>query len=145
MSNSKDIAAAESDGWVLECESPLELRHPATGSFASGLAAELVLAQYISGSSEQTKEEIWAALLNIQHEANRIISQGENWGVKYELIFKPGLSKQAFKLCSELGSSLDYCDPDTSYEEDVMAFVTALNSKVCELAPNMATETQDGF
>jgi len=32
----------EREGWVMECESPLELRHE-DGSFASGMAANIVL------------------------------------------------------------------------------------------------------
>lgn len=38
-----DDALLEANGWTLECESPLEIRHDISGSFASGLAARLVL------------------------------------------------------------------------------------------------------
>ena len=38
-------ARVEADGWIIECESPLELRHE-DGSFATGQAAELVLESY---------------------------------------------------------------------------------------------------
>ena len=41
--DSKDIKALKNDGWVVECESPLEIRHPETDSFASFYAAQLVL------------------------------------------------------------------------------------------------------
>jgi len=47
---------------------------------------------------------------------------------KYELIFSEDLSQalgQIFRL--------DYCDPDTSYEEDVGAYVWALREKCSEL------------
>jgi hypothetical protein len=47
---------------------------------------------------------------------------------KYELIFSEDLSQaldQIFRL--------DYCDPDTSYEEDVGAYVWALREKCGEL------------
>lgn len=47
---------------------------------------------------------------------------------KYELIFSETLSQslgQIFKL--------DYYDPDTSYEEDVAAYVSALREKCSEL------------
>ena len=33
----------EREGWIVECESPLELRHNESGSFASGVAADIVL------------------------------------------------------------------------------------------------------
>lgn len=33
----------EENGWVMTCESPLELEHSETGSIATGIAAEIVL------------------------------------------------------------------------------------------------------
>ena len=30
-------------GWIIECESPFEIRHKESGSFATGLAAEIVV------------------------------------------------------------------------------------------------------
>jgi hypothetical protein len=44
---------------------------------------------------------------------------------KYDLIFSPALAGQIRTLID-----LDYCDPDTSYEEDIRAFVEALNEKM---------------
>ena len=41
--NEEDIKILESDGWVVECESPFEIRHEETNSFASGYAAEIIL------------------------------------------------------------------------------------------------------
>ncbi len=38
-----DINFLESKGWVVECESPLEIREEDSGSFATGYAANLVL------------------------------------------------------------------------------------------------------
>lgn len=38
----EDIQMLEDDGWVVECESPFELRH-SDGSFATGQAAYIVL------------------------------------------------------------------------------------------------------
>lgn len=40
--NADVIKALEANGWVMECESPLEFRHE-DGSFASGQAAQLVM------------------------------------------------------------------------------------------------------
>ena len=48
--------------------------------------------------------------------------------IKYELIFSADGSRaleQIFQLA--------YCDPDTSYEEDVQAYVSALRAKCAEL------------
>ena len=47
---------------------------------------------------------------------------------KYELIFSDDLSRSLGHLFK-----LDYYDPDTSYEEDVQAYVTALRAKCSEL------------
>lgn len=58
-------------------------------------------------------------------------ARNENlWEEAYGLIFSPSISRKVFDLCYELGSRLDYYDPDSSYEEDVMAFEMALSNKV---------------
>ena len=36
-------ALLTTNGWILECESPLEIRHAETGSFATGMAAQMVI------------------------------------------------------------------------------------------------------
>lgn len=33
----------ETEGWIVECESPLEIRHKVSNSFSTGIAAELVI------------------------------------------------------------------------------------------------------
>lgn len=38
-----NVKKIERSGWDIECESPLELRHRDTGSFATGIAATLVI------------------------------------------------------------------------------------------------------
>lgn len=43
MVNINDEKALEENGWELECESPLEIRHETSGDFASGQAARLVV------------------------------------------------------------------------------------------------------
>ena len=40
------IKKLEAEGWVVECESPLEIRHEESESFASGWAAQIVI-EYI--------------------------------------------------------------------------------------------------
>lgn len=44
---------------------------------------------------------------------------------KYDKIFSEQVSRKVF---SQL--NLDYCDPDTTYKEDVDAFMNAFNSKM---------------
>lgn len=41
-------ARLEAQGWVLECESPLELRHAESGDFASGFAARVLLSELMA-------------------------------------------------------------------------------------------------
>lgn len=36
----------EADGWIVECQSPLEVSHEETGSFASGFAASYIIDYY---------------------------------------------------------------------------------------------------
>lgn len=47
---------------------------------------------------------------------------------KYDKIFCKSVSQKVFSLLN-----LDYCDPDTTYEEDVDAFMNAFNSKMRKL------------
>lgn len=54
----------------------------------------------------------------IYERAKRIITSDLEWEEKYDMIFSEEISRKF---------SLDYYDPDTSYEEDVMAFMNALD------------------
>jgi hypothetical protein len=54
----------------------------------------------------------------IYERAKRIIASDLEWEEKYDMIFSEEVSRKF---------SLDYYDPDTSYEEDVMAFMNALD------------------
>jgi hypothetical protein len=47
------------------------------------------------------------------------------WDTKYDLIFSENISVEVFNLIK-----LDYYDPDTSYEEDVTAFVRYFKDKM---------------
>lgn len=60
--------------------------------------------------------------------SKKIIDSELGWEEKYDLIFSESISKAVFRLID-----LDYYDPDTSYEEDVLAFVQALKDKVQDL------------
>ncbi|MDA3780203.1 MAG: hypothetical protein PF487_08330 [Bacteroidales bacterium] len=41
--NEVNIKLLEENGWVVECESPFEIRYEDGGAFASGCAADIVL------------------------------------------------------------------------------------------------------
>jgi hypothetical protein len=57
--------------------------------------------------------------IRIYERAKRIVRSDLEWDQKYDMIFSEEISKK-FRL--------DYYDPDTSYEEDVRAFMDALDS-----------------
>lgn len=53
------------------------------------------------------------------------------WKLAYDLIFNQNVSSRAFNLMSENGIDYsDYYDPDTSYQDDVLAFNSFISSKV---------------
>jgi len=70
-------------------------------------------------------------VLGLIDDAINITASGADWEVIYDLVFNLGIGKEI----RELGLSLDYYDPDTdtSYEEDVLAYVNALKSLRREL------------
>lgn len=75
-------------------------------------------------------------LLNLNSKIQRLMNEDEkviNWELKYDLIFSEKFSRKVFSLIKELGTSLEYYDPDSSYEEDLRAFSEALSSKLVEL------------
>jgi len=57
-------------------------------------------------------------LQRLYFKAEGIVASDMSWEAKYDLIFSPEISQ---KVC-ELARGFDYYDPDTTYEEDAMAF-----------------------
>ena len=45
MNFDEKVKILEGNGWVVECESPFEIRHEESGSFATGQAAQIVAEQ----------------------------------------------------------------------------------------------------
>lgn len=62
-------------------------------------------------------------LVSLVKEANQITESTADWDVKYDLIFGLGIHQ----VIKEVGLNFSYYDPDTSYREDVQAFIRALN------------------
>ena len=67
--------------------------------------------------------------------------RGADWDSVFGLVFNEDTSTAAFAALKSINNSLDYYDPDTSYEEDIMAFANALNEKVTSLQ-NLTKKTQ---
>jgi len=64
---------------------------------------------------------------------------GENcdhdpWATAYGLVFSKNCSQRADALFKQLNVEFDYYDPDTSYEEEVEAFASALNNSCQQIA-----------
>ena len=57
-------------------------------------------------------------LIDLNLEAHEIINSNLSLNVKYDLIFSDDMSAKV---------KLDYYDPDTSYEEDVLAWIGAFD------------------
>lgn len=64
----------------------------------------------------------------LAREVQRICDTDASWEMKYELVFSKELSGRLQALYS-----LDYYDPDTTYEEDVLAFCRAVNEKADDM------------
>lgn len=77
---------------------------------------------------EPSKEAILRA---IQTEMNDVISSSGSWESKYDRVFSNQISGKVFSLIR-----LDYCDPDTTYKEDVLAFASAFNQYMDENYPS---------
>jgi hypothetical protein len=46
----------EKEGWIIECESPLEISHKESKSFSTGMAAELVIESIMKDKKENGKD-----------------------------------------------------------------------------------------
>lgn len=66
----------------------------------------------------------------IYNRAKRIITSDLDWKEKYNMIFSEEISHKF---------SLNYYGPDTSYEEDVLAFMNALDEYMIKQRYNIKT------
>jgi hypothetical protein len=65
-------------------------------------------------------------LEKLNRKANEIYeSEFFTWEEKYDQIFSEKISRKVFKMIR-----LDYYDPDTSYQDDVQAFMIAFNERL---------------
>lgn len=77
--------------------------------------------------SDSTKAKM--ELLSLIHHAISSVIHWDGhvpWYVIYDEIFSKEVSQRIHALLHELHIHFDYCDPDTTYEEDVRAYVDAL-------------------
>ena len=65
------------------------------------------------------------------------------WEATYDVVFSKQLSTRVYTALKTMNQTLDYYDPDTSYEEDVRAFATAVQEKTEQLEYSL--ENGDSF
>lgn len=141
-------ALLESLGWTVECQSPFEIRHQ-DGSFASGQAARLVLSALQSDADEASSEQSAAPVTELLALFDRVRTltdvaaqqtsiDHDSWKRCFELVFSASCSRRIGALLDQLGISFDYCDPDCDYEDDVLAYASALKDLQEKITPFLA-------
>lgn len=73
-------------------------------------------------------------------EIETVFQSPTSWEVKFSLIFKH-YNDVVRPLLEDLGTPLEYCDPDTTYEEDVSALVHA-GRRLIESLSHVAPDRQ---
>lgn len=81
--------------------------------------------QIANNATEQLKK--------LQKEANEIYNSDIPWETKYKLIFSKNISRRFNELIEEINEHFSYYDPDSDYEDDVIAFMSAMNEKIEEI------------
>lgn len=136
----KEIKILEENGWIIECEHPLEIYHEESNSKATNMAAKVIIKDILENDisnlteneiSNLTENEIKFELININTYIQMILPKeivsDEEWKNIYDTIFSSKISQKVFKYTEKLNNKLDWYDPDSSYEEDVLAFTNAVN------------------
>lgn len=113
-----------------------------------GLITELLDSEETNPTSEMSPGQAFEKLVEINETVQQHVFRAmrarrtdiDPWETAYDAVFCPQVSTRAFALQDIARIRFEYCDPDTSYEEDVRAFATALNDSIEEHAPKFATE-----
>lgn len=81
----------------------------------------------------QIDNNVTKQLKNLQKEANEIYNSDIPWETKYKLIFSKNISRRFNELIEEINEHFSYYDPDSDYDDDVIAFMSAMNEKIEEI------------
>lgn len=138
-------------GWHVVHPSPVSLRHRG-GAKAAGVAAVALMADIQAGvgasnsaleSVEPTYQSLLTAFLSacedlfFYEDAVRTAKEGldgeDKWATLYDIVFSDHGNGRIAKLLRQMNHSIDYYDPDTTYEEDATAYLKALRAKYDEL------------
>lgn len=82
---------------------------------------------------DQIDNNVVQQLKNVQKEANEIYNSDMPWETKYKLIFSKNISRKFNELIEEINEHFNYYDPDSDYDDDVIAFMSAMNEKIEEI------------
>jgi len=137
--NNDDEQFLESLGWTVECQSPFEIRHT-DGSFATGQAARMVLlvergdaeaeAAHLAGHKMPHDVHELVTLIKRVHalrDAARTGGTDEHWRMCYGLVFNDNCSGRIYELVRALNFTFSPESPDMGYDDDVLAFVRAID------------------
>lgn len=135
------------EGWEVECEHPLELRHE-DGSFASGQAARLVI-EYLQESNEFSPisthkklkllqselceiNELVQRLIQRCIEGSKNLSEGDDslWEAAFGLIFSENIHSRVTSIEADLSISFQWNDLDAGYADDVQSYAQGLQEFV---------------
>lgn len=78
-------------------------------------------------------------LIHLIERAERIFQSDADWEMKYDTIF----GMRIWQRLGEAGYHVEWCDPDTTYEEDVTAYVNALTEYKGRLQKLPVEEDED--
>ena len=67
--------------------------------------------------------------IELADRAVAICDSDASWETKYDMIFSPEISR----AISETNIDLDYYDPDTTCQEDVVSYVLAVKAKADDI------------
>lgn len=81
----------------------------------------------------QIDNNVTEQLKILQKKANEIYNSDILWETKYKLIFSKNISSRFNELIEEINEHFSYYDPDSDYEDDVIAFMSAMNEKIEEI------------
>jgi hypothetical protein len=145
--NMQQQALLEQHGWTVECLSPLEIRHT-DGSFATQQAAHYALEAITSATeaadapSQKTQpfaqlHELAGVVLSLRAigDTARKLGDEEAWKTAFDLVFGDEGAGKVRALIKTLDVDLSWDDPDSSYEDDVEAYLRGVESLASRLAP----------
>lgn len=71
--------------------------------------------------------EAMLQLAAVSFHLDTIVKSGLSWECKFDQVFKSEVQGMVLRLAQQTDFKLDWCDPDGSYEDDVLAYVRAVD------------------